>query len=219
MAEKYGTIPPKYTKAWWGYFWEYYKWHVIITAAALVIAAVTIVQCASRPQYDMNVVYAGHMNYSEREAEAIEKIISENITDVDGNGESSVLFQPLVFLDTTGSAEYDYAVQTKLDMTFMEDCTFIYLMDEQQAKIQVERDSAADAFEAVSDWAGETGAQVLTDKNGTGYAVSLADSTAFKENDVFCDDLYILVRRNYKDDEANVKSHEDSLNAAAVLIK
>ena len=65
MAEKYGEVPPKFTKKWWEYFWDYYKWHVIITVVAVLIASVTIVQCATRPKYDMNVVYAGHMNYSE----------------------------------------------------------------------------------------------------------------------------------------------------------
>ena len=47
MAEKYGEVPPKFTKKWWEYFWDYYKWHVIITVVAVLIASVTIVQCAT----------------------------------------------------------------------------------------------------------------------------------------------------------------------------
>ena len=31
MAEKYGTVPKKFTSAWWEYFWDYYKWHTIAT--------------------------------------------------------------------------------------------------------------------------------------------------------------------------------------------
>ena len=77
MAEKYGEVPPKFTKKWWEYFWDYYKWHVIITVVAVLIASVTIVQCATRPKYDMNVVYAGHMNYSEEEINKLKEIISE----------------------------------------------------------------------------------------------------------------------------------------------
>ena len=52
MAEKYGEVPPKFTKKWWEYFWDYYKWHVIITVVAVLIASVTIVQCATRPKYE-----------------------------------------------------------------------------------------------------------------------------------------------------------------------
>ena len=95
MAEKYGTVPPKFTKAWWGYFWDYYKWHVIITVAAVVIAAVTIVQCANRPKYDMNVIYAGHMNYSDEEIEKMQNLLSEYIEDIDGNGKKSIFYFPL----------------------------------------------------------------------------------------------------------------------------
>ena len=97
MAEKYGEEPPKFTKKWWEYFWDYYKWHVIITVVAVLIASVTIVQCATRPKYDMNVVYAGHMNYSEEEINKLKEIISERISDIDGNGENSVLLSTLVF--------------------------------------------------------------------------------------------------------------------------
>ena len=103
MAEKYGEVPPKFTKKWWEYFWDYYKWHVIITVVAVLIASVTIVQCATRPKYDMNVVYAGHMNYSEEEINKLKEIISERISDIDGNGENSVLLSTLVFADNAGS--------------------------------------------------------------------------------------------------------------------
>ena len=84
MAEKYGEVPPKFTKKWWEYFWDYYKWHVIITVVAVLIASVTIVQCATRPKYDMNVVYAGHMNYSEEEIDGFKRVAYDmNINSID----------------------------------------------------------------------------------------------------------------------------------------
>ena len=140
MAEKYGEVPPKFTKKWWEYFWDYYKWHVIITVVAVLIASVTIVQCATRPKYDMNVVYAGHMNYSEEEINKLKEIISERISDIDGNGENSVLLSTLVFADNAGSEEYDYAIQTKLDLTFTDDCSFIYLMDKANVDAQMQKE-------------------------------------------------------------------------------
>ena len=140
MAEKYGEVPPKFTKKWWEYFWDYYKWHVIITVVAVLIASVTIVQCATRPKYDMNVVYAGHMNYSEEEINNLKEIISERISDIDGNGENSVLLSTLVFADNAGSEEYDYAIQTKLDLTFTDDCSFIYLMDKANVDAQMQKE-------------------------------------------------------------------------------
>ncbi len=219
MAEKYGEIPPKFTKKWWEYFWYYYKWHVIVTAAALVIAAVTIVQCASREKYDMNVVYAGHMHYSEEETERIEDVFSEYVTDIDNNGERSVFFQTLMFSDGAGSEEYDYAMQTKLDFTFTDDYTYVYLMDEIEAKLYINRDSVSDTFENVSVYAPDTEAEVLTAADGTAYAVNLRDSSLLKDNGIYCDDLYLLIRYNNNKNEESMQSHNDALNIAKELVK
>lgn len=219
MAEKYGTVPPKFTKKWWEYFWYYYKWHVIITAAAVLVAAVTIVQCASRPKYDMNIVYAGHMNYSETEIEKTQELLAEYITDIDGNGKKAIDFQQLMFSDGMGNEEYDYAMQTKLDLTFTDDGTFVYLMDEIEAKLYIQRESVGEAFEKTDVYAEDTNAEILRAEDGTGYAVNLKDSAFFKENEIYCDDLYLLVRKNNKNDEKNTQSYEDALRIAEELIK
>lgn len=219
MAEKYGEIPPKFTKQWWEYFWEYYKWHVIITAVAVIIAAVTIVQCATREKYDMTVVYAGHMNYSEGETERLKSLMEECISDIDGDGKQSVDFQPLVFSDGAGSEEYDYAMQTKLDMTFTDDFTYVYLMDEVEAKLYIQRKSVSEGFETTDVFAEGTDAEILRAEDGTGYAVNLKNSSVLRENNIYCDDLYLFIRVNSQNDEKSVQSHSDALNIAKKLIK
>lgn len=219
MAEKYGTVPPRFTKAWWEYFWDYYKWHVIITIIALLIAAVTITQCATREKYDMNIVYVGHMNYSQEEIEKTQELLEQHITDVDENGENSILFNQLVFLDTAGSEEYDYAIQTKLDVSFLDDCSFVYLFDKAQAELQLQKEAADEIFECTDSWAKGTEAEILTGPDGKGYAVNLKDSKLLKDNNIYCDDLYVMIRQNYKDDKENTQAHEDSINVAEVLVK
>lgn len=219
MAEKYGEVPPRFTKEWREYFWYYYKWHTIITVIAVIIAAVTIVQCVNRPKYDMSMIYAGHMNYSEEETEKLREIISEYITDIDGNGENSIYFQTLMFSDSAGNEEYDYAIQSKLDLTFMDDCTFIYFMDEIEAMLYIQRDSIDETFENTDIYAENTGTEILRAEDGTGYAVSLKDSDILKENNIYCDDLYLLIRTNFDNDEKNIQSHEDALNIAKMLIQ
>lgn len=215
--EKYGEAPPRFTKKWWEYFWYYYKWHTIITVAAVIVAAVTIVQCAAREKYDMNIVYAGHMHYSEEEITRAEELFSQYVTDIDENGEQSVFFQTLMFSDGAGNEEYDYVMQTKLDLSFTDDCTFIYLMDEIEASLYLNRESAGDTFENTEIYAPD--AEVLTAEDGTGYAVNLKDSALLKENGIYCDDLYLLVRNNHKTDEKSIQAHEDALRIAKELIK
>lgn len=219
MAEKYGEIPPKFTKQWWEYFWEYYKWHVIITVAAVIIAAVTIVQCATREKYDMTVVYAGHMNYSEGEIQRFKSLMEECISDIDSNGKQSVDFQHLVFSDGAGNEEFDYAMQTKLDMTFTDDFTYVYLMDEIEAKLYIQRKSVSEGFEPADVFAKDTDAEILRAEDGTGYAVNLNNSSILRENNIYCDDLYLFIRVNSQNDEKSAQSYNDALNIAKKLIK
>ena len=218
MAEKYGTIPPRFTRAWWDYILYYYKWHIIITLVAVIVAAVTIVQCANRPKYDMTVTYAGHMNYSEGEAERLTELLNGYVSDTDGNGEQSVFFQRFMFSGASGHEEYDYAVQTRLDMSFTEKTTALYLMDREEAEFYLNRDNIADAFVNTDVYA-DTDAEILRAADGTGYAVDLSNSTLLKENDIYCDDLYVLVRTNNTGNEENIQVFADATNIAKELIK
>lgn len=219
MAEKYGEIPPRFTKQWWDYVWYYYKWHITITVLAIIIASVTMVQCATRTRYDMTVVYAGHMNYSDDEIIRLQELLSEHITDIDENGEKNVMFMPLMFADNPGSEEYDYAMQTKLDLSFTDDYTFIYLMDKSEAELYLQRESIADTFENTDLYAENTDAEILRASDGTGYAVNLRNSALLKNNNIYCEDLYILIAKNNDDNEKRAISHEDALNTARELIK
>lgn len=219
MAEKYGEIPPRFTKQWWDYVWYYYKWHIIITVIAVIVAAVTMVQCATRTKYDMNVIYAGHKSYSEEEINRLQELVSEYITDIDENGEKNVMFLPLMFSDNPGSEEYDYAIQMKLDMTFTEDYTYIYLMDKAQTELYLQREHVSDTFTPVDTFADITETEIMCAIDGRGYAVSLSDSAVLKNNNIYCEDLYLLVVQNNKPDEKSVQSYEDALNTAKELIK
>lgn len=220
MAEKYGTVPPKWTKEWWEYFWDYYKWHTIITIGIVICIAVTVVQCATKEKYDLTVTYAGHMIYSEEEVSRLTDVISPLIDDIDGNGEKSVFFQQLNFMNSSGSEEYDYASQSKLDMEFHNECSFLFLYDSSELENMVNRDSVSELYLPVSEWAEEMPEESLIySKDGIPYAVRLAESAFFADNNIYSDDLYIIVRRNYRDDEKNNLAHRSSVRIANTLIK
>lgn len=220
MAEKYGTIPDKWTKDWWEYFWYYYKWRVIIIAFAVLCVVFTVAQCAMRKKYDLTVTYAGHMMYSEEEINRLTAGISECIDDVDGNGEKSVFFQQINFMDAMGSEEYDYASQSKLDLEFSNEQSFLFLYDAKELNNMLGRDHIDEIYVPVSEW-GEniTDESLLYSQNGTAYAVSLKNSSFLAENNIYRDDLYIIVRRNYKDDDKNVMAWDSSVRIANNLIK
>ena len=64
--ERYGTIPKRFTKEWWDYFWYYYKWRVIFILVAVIFLAITCTQCAMRIDYDMKISYVGSNYYYEQ---------------------------------------------------------------------------------------------------------------------------------------------------------
>ena len=167
----------------------------------------------------MNVVYAGHMNYSEEEINKLKEIISERISDIDGNGENSVLLSTLVFADNAGSEEYDYAIQTKLDLTFTDDCSFIYLMDKANVDAQMQKEVVDQIYDCTDSFIDSSSDKVVKAADGKGYAVNLKDRRLLKDNGIYCGDLYILIRRNYKDDEKNTQAHDDSIAVAEALVK
>lgn len=220
MAEKYGTVPPKWTKEWWDYFWYYYKWRVLFIAFAVVCVAVTVTQCVTRERYDMTVTYAGQKMYTEEEITRLTDGIEEYIDDVDGNGKKSVFFQQLNFMNTPGSEEYDYASQTKLDLEFHNEQSFLFLHDLAELENMVGRDSAKEIYVPVSEWADVMpDEELLYSKDGTAYAVNLKGSAFLAQNGIYRDDLYVILRRNYKDDEKNNLAFSSSVKTANNLIK
>ena len=220
MAEKYGTVPPRFTRAWWEYFWEYYKWHVIITAAAILITVVTIVQCASRKEYDFIVVYGGYMHLDETSENILDETARNYAVDADDSGEILTHIVPLEFTNIDGNEDYDMAIQQKLDITFMDDCTFIYLMDDTLAQRYAERKDTMVAFENIEEIVDTSGVEVLRHApENTGFAVSLKDSTYLKEKGIKCDKLYLLVRRNMRGGEENDRAYDAAVNMARELIR
>lgn len=220
MAEKYGTVPPKWTKAWWGYFWDYYKWHTIITISAVICVAVTVVQCATKEKYDLTITNASHIIYSEEELARMEEVYSSLIDDVDGNDKKSVFVQQLNFMGTPGSEEYDYASQTKLDLEMTNERSFIFIFDGSELENTLGRGYASELYLPVSEWAEEMPSEdKLVLKDGTAYAIKLDDSVFMEENGLYHNDMYVVLRKNYKNDDKNNLAHESSVRIANTLIK
>ena len=88
--EKYGTVPKRFTKLWWEYFWDYYKWHTISVAFVSILILVTAVQCATQVKYDMTITVAGDKYLSEDIQSQLSGELGEVIEDCDENGERNV---------------------------------------------------------------------------------------------------------------------------------
>lgn len=214
LAEKYGVIPPKFTKAWWEYFWDYYKWYVIGGGFVLLLVVVTAVQCATQKRYDMTVTYAGNAYFSEEQQTHLEDAMANFVQDVDGNGEQAVFFQNLTISGQKGQEQFDYAMQTKLELEFQNDCSFIFLFSKEQLDSMLSRDYVADLYVPVSEWAPDLSSdfETVSAQDGVAYAVNLENSSFFKNLGINSKDLYVAIRYQAKDDEKNQAAYESSLN-------
>lgn len=218
MAEVYGVKPKKFTKEWWPYFWMYYKWHTIGIVFVVCSVAFTVAQCLMRPKIDLSMTYAGHHVFSDEQSAQISADMGEMIDDIDGDGHRNVDFQRYTFIDKPGSEESDYAMQTKLNMEFYNDRSYIFLPDEQIIKVMTNNDYNDDLYMPVTEWAKEfPDESLLYSVDGVPYAVKLTES-AYLNSLGYNTEMYIMLKRNAKDDELERAAYEQSVKIANMLI-
>lgn len=206
--EKYGTIPPRFTREWWAYFWEYYKWHTIVTAFILLLAVVTLVQCATKTVYDMTITYAGEKVFSDEAVTDINDALAEVINDSDGNGENNIFFQQLTLGMENADPQYEMAMQTKLMLEFSAGETFMFIFSKSQMDTYLNQENCEDLFLPVSEWVEDE--SCLEDvslglSGGEAYAVNLGESAYFKSLGLDMQDQYIVIRQIRASEEKDEK--------------
>ena len=94
------AIVPKTPKEKAANFWFQYKWHTIGIVAAVIVLAVLVAQCVSRPVYDMELVYFTYSPILDEQTTQIAEYFEEFAEDLDGNGEVNVQAHLSAFLNT-----------------------------------------------------------------------------------------------------------------------
>lgn len=153
--ERYGTVPKRFSKEWWEYFWTYYKWHVVITALILSMAAVAVVQLTTKIRYDVTVTYIGTAEFEEENSTQFGNDFAEIIDDVNGNGRKDVLFQILAIAKPgmpMENPQYTMGIETKKIIEIQMGETMLFLLDEEQALQIYEHDIADGLFVEADAW-------------------------------------------------------------------
>ncbi len=216
MAEKYGTIPKKFTKEWWEYFWMYYKWHTISIFFAVAVIGFFIHSSITAEKYDLTLTYAGETYYSDETAQMLEDTLSPLCKDIDENGESSIFFSQLdIDFD---SQEYDYltAMLTKLDIAFAGDETYLFILNKDCAERYKGESADSAAFAPLSDWLTAD----ISDMNtylahGEHYGVDISNLKIFKDLGIDMTDHYLFMRYYPRKDQE--KEQLKGYNAAIEL--
>ncbi len=219
--EKYGTIPKKFTKAWWEYFWEYYKWHTIIILFVIFMVSSLIYSNVTATKYDLYVSYLGTGLFGEEVKASMTELLSPVADEITDNDQKDISYD-IYSIDASvapdaAEAEMQSAVSMKLMAELEAGNSYLYLI----SKGNLENFYAlADCFADTSLYAAG-GEEVYTDENGRACAVSLSGNEKLTSAGLDCTDMYLAVRSLYerdKDDEEKVKLHENSLKIAQFII-
>ena len=206
MAEKYGTIPKRFTKKWWEYFWDYYKIHVIVIVCIILAIGITIKQIMDRPKYDFEITYSAENGLTDDNLKKINQVIKPMIDDYDSNGKVEINIDQHIFSNDDSDGEMQAAKIAKLQLEMVDCDSVIYIFDKDKAKFLIDLDESEGAFSPVYDWVeGDIDDEKIYKYYGRFYAMSLKDSKMLKDAGVDCENLYISLLAPYNVDKDSDK--------------
>lgn len=222
MAEKYGTIPKKFTKDWWEYFWTYYKWYVLIPVFIILAIVFTVAQKNSMEKFDLTLTYAGSNFFSEEVSAKIEENLSSLSPDLDGDGESKLSFMQYNFTGETENIEYEQALNNKLFLSIAEEQNFILIMDKEYAQRFAGDESDSSVFAPLDNWLDSDyeGKETFS-ANGINYGIALSEIPLFKELGADYEDHYLFIRFYPRKDQLEdfIDGYEASVKIANEICK
>lgn len=214
MAEKYGTIPPRFSKDWWGYFWEYYKVQTIALALIIIALILMINEFLTKPYYDLSVTYAADQYLSGDNMDKLEKLLSENVVDQNNDGKELLFVNKYVYSEDTQNLSWQSAMLTKFQVDFMSEDVGLFIFDLSKAKIY-ETSGIAEAFMPVDEWLNiEVSDEKMLKFSDKFYAVSLAESKLLNDLEINTNNLYIAVRMNNRESDILKKRIDNSKDIA-----
>lgn len=200
MAEKYGTIPPRFTKAWWEYVWEYYKWHIVGTIAALSFVGSFIHSWLTEVHYDLSIVHMNSLLIGDDVSLSLREELSPIINDIDENDEKNIEFISLTTTNSPGFEEQNMAMETKFMLTFTHDTTYVYLLSKEKCDALLQADAFGDYFLPIDEWDVDIEKNLPPEDSGD-YAIDLTDNEYLKNHGFNTKDMRLLIRPYFADSD------------------
>lgn len=220
MAEHYGVKPKIFTKAWWPYFWMYYKWHVIFVLIAAAIIVPGVWQSINKVTYDLEVTYFGKSYFNENAYEVFLDTLTSEISDADGDGEANLGLSCLQIMGEQGMEQVDQAMYMSHDVGFSDEFTYLYIYDKNELQGIANAYGLEGMFIPSDDWCDIADENMLfCDENGVAYAVSLKDSEIFEAMGVDSDNMYIAIKNDASLKNTNKTAEENAVKVAKKLVK
>ena len=221
--EKYGTIPPRFTKAWWGHYLYYYKFHAAAVAFVVFMFGSIIWSNVTRTHYDLHLSYVGVANITDEKEAVLSEYFLPEIEEVTGNDKKEVEYIYYGFESADQGemvSEYEYAYQMKLVAEMQAGESDLYLFTGTNAK---DLEGFGEGFMEADELAGKQCPEdkIIRNEEGRAFAVSIAGNEMLESLGIDTSDLYVAVRLLYdknKENENQINIHKNSIKAARLLI-
>ena len=219
MAEKFEK-PQKFTKAWWGYIGDYYKWPIILTLCAILGVCYYVYEKSTEIHPDIRFAMSGNIVLDPVAEDRFQEKLDGMVKDLNEDGKTKIA-RPMyyIFLESTHTgAEYQSAMSQRLSLELSSQETFLFVFDKSLGDHYINLPDSA--FLKTEKWAGDLPeGQLLSDAYGRSYGVSLKDSRILKECGIDGKDLYLMVRICAKNEPELKNKYEESLRIAKEIIK
>ena len=138
MARRKKELPKEYpkepltSKQKWDNFWFYNTGKIVAVLIAAVLVGLYIYELVTKEKHDITLVYATSDYVLDDQVTEIEEMLSQYVTDVDGNGEVSLYIDDLVINSTSAQADPTMvqAQSTKLMAAFALNEDSIFILDQ-----------------------------------------------------------------------------------------
>ncbi len=213
MAEQF-TLPKTFSKEWFSYVWDYYKYHILVGVVVIILAVITIVEISTVVKFDTNINFVSTSVITQENADKITDACEMAGMDIDKNDEVSISFSQLNFTEENLRDPSLYStMMNKLMATFATEEEYIYIMDEKMMNDIISMESTEGLFVPRKVW--ET-----TNDTENVYGASLKNSSILQENGIDSSDMFIMIRECYNDNDKELKiKQENAIKIAKFLVK
>ncbi len=212
--------PKKFTVEWFRYIWDYYKVHILMFLAVVVLTAIAIVDIVNTVRYDLNINYVATNIFPFQREQQLAEMASARIEDINDDEERNVSFSQLNFTDEVlQDGNQIMTLENKRMILFASEDEMLYIFDEFMLKNSLDMPAAEGIFVPVQQWVSPENANASFYEYKEGmYAASLADSKLLAQLGVESSDMYVVVRMNYFPENIELKKRYENCVAFANML-
>lgn len=211
--EKYGVKPRRFTKAWFGYVWDYYKIHIIVGLVLLAAVIYTVIAITTRTEYDLYVCFSTNSQMSDQSKEKVIEELKKTVRDIDGDGEVNVCVLDYPFVSDYDDIEYKKALEEKFHLELQAGESFLYVISKDVLDTLKYRSEIEGLFAPPAEW--------TENAISEGDFAGIEKSAIFETANIREADLYVGVR-NYRyseNAEKDGEKRENAISAAKAILE